>query len=134
MFQKIDHINVSVKNIDETVEWYVKVFGFRKVEDGISKSGEQFVIIENLDCMLCLYEHPNWSAPNFNGPTTQHQIFHIGFRITDEIKWKQMIKDHNITIIYDEVQFPRSKSWYVMDPSGYEIEVSYLTKGPTMFP
>lgn len=133
MFQKIDHINVSVKNINETVLWYGNVFGFKKVEEGSSLSGVKFVIIENKDTMLCIYEHPDWKASDLNGPTTQHQIFHIGFRITDEAKWRERIKEFDLTLSYGEINYPRSNSWYVLDPNGYEIEVSCLKEGVTMF-
>ena len=32
---QLDHLNLSVSNFKETVEWYQKVFGFILVEKGI---------------------------------------------------------------------------------------------------
>lgn len=133
MFQKIDHINISVKNLIESVAWYEKVFGFKTVEQGRSQAGAKYVIVENHDFMLCMYEHPEWKAPNFEINTNKHQIFHVGFRITDELKWKELIRTLNLTLAYDEISYPRSKSWYVLDPNGYEIEVSCLKEGVAMF-
>ncbi len=133
MFQKIDHINISIKDINESVLWYEKVFGFKKVEEGLNMSGSKFVIVENQDIMMCMSEYPTWKAPNLKGDKEQHQIFHFGFRIQDEVKWKQLVLDLDLKLTYGEIIYPRSKSWYVLDPNGYEIEVSYLTKGPKMF-
>lgn len=133
MFQKIDHVNISIKNIDESVLWYGKVFGFRKVEQGLNMSGSKFAIIENQDTMICMSEYPGWTSPDLKGNKNQHQIFHFGFRIKDETKWKELIEKLDLTFTYDEISYPRSKSWYVLDLNGYEIEVSYLKEGVAMF-
>jgi catechol 2,3-dioxygenase-like lactoylglutathione lyase family enzyme len=35
LVSNLDHLNLSVNNFDETVEWYNKIFGFKLVEQGV---------------------------------------------------------------------------------------------------
>lgn len=83
--------------------------------------------------MICMSEHLNWKSLNLEANNQQHKIFHFGFRVDNEMEWKELIRIHDLTLTYGEVDYPRSKSWYVLDPDGYEIEVSCLKGGHKMF-
>jgi catechol-2,3-dioxygenase len=133
MFQKIDHVNISVNDIFESENWYEKVFGFKKVEEGINMSGRKFVIVARNDNMICMSANPGLISADADNGNKQHQIFHFGFRVNDQVKWKEIIQEHHLTLTYGEIDYPRSKSWYVLDPNGYEIEVSWLKSGNEMF-
>jgi catechol 2,3-dioxygenase-like lactoylglutathione lyase family enzyme len=133
VFLKIDHINISVKNIKTSFGWYQDIFGFRLVEEGQNSSGSKYVVIENNDFMICMSENPNWKSPSLEANDLTHKIFHFGLRIENESVWKELIKLHDLTLTYGEVDYPRSKSWYVLDPDGYEIEVSCLKRVKAMF-
>ena len=57
-------------------------------------------------------------------------IAHFGFNVTnfDEIIAK--CKELGVEILYDgPVQFEKSRSVYVKEPSGYEIELSEVSGG-----
>jgi catechol 2,3-dioxygenase-like lactoylglutathione lyase family enzyme len=116
VFLKIDHVNISVKNIKVSVKWYRDVFGFEKVESGLNSSGSKYVVIENQDTMICMSEHINWKPLYLQANDQQHKIFHFGFRVDNELERKEVIRIHDLTLTYDEVDYPRSKSWYVLDP------------------
>ena len=55
-----------------------------------------------------------------------HQINHFGITLTHEKEWIENIKKHNIEVMYGgQIEHKYSTSWYVVDPTGHEIEVSH---------
>lgn len=75
--------------------------------------------------MLCIYEDPNLKGPEHLESSGIHYIAHFGLRISNEDEWKKKIKDLSLKVFYSgAVRYPRSTSWYVQDPTGYEIEVA----------
>lgn len=133
MLEKIDHLNMTVANLEESIHWYGKVFGFEKKEAGVIR-GHPWAIIAVNDFMLCMYENPRLQNPGdepIEGPTKGvHRLNHFGIRIRDRQAWEDALKTHQIKINYGQrIAYPRSTSWYIMDPSGHEIEVSYTEKG-----
>lgn len=129
MIEKIDHINLTVRNLDESIEWYSKVFGFEKVESGHAM-GSPYAIVAFNDFMICMYEEADRKSAAKAGDSEFHQLYHFGIRVQSAEKWKEVIARHSLKINYGgEVHYPKSTSWYVNDPSGHEIEVSYTAKG-----
>lgn len=122
----LDHLNLSVRDFDETVEWYGKVFGFVKVEEAI-KDGERWGVIRSGEAMLCIYEHADRKMLDRHqfADRKMHGVSHFGFRITDKDEWLATVAREKLDILYDGViGWPQSSSWYLTDPTGYEIEVA----------
>lgn len=129
MIEKIDHINLTVANLTESVDWYSKVFGFEKLESGHAM-GSDYAIIGYDDFMLCMYEEKDRKEAQQMRDSDAHQIYHFGFRVKNLEDWQTTLTKHKIKVNYGgPVEYPRSTSWYVYDPSGHEIEVSYSAKG-----
>lgn len=131
---RLDHINMSVTNLEESIQWYKNVFGFEKVEGGISPNGLKFSIVALNDNMLALYEagDKEKAEPLLSEP--KHQIFHFGLRVDNLDEWLEKIEKFNIQIGYgDVIQYPHSRSWYITDPSGHEIEVSWANNEALKF-
>jgi len=125
----LDHLNISVRDFDETVKWYARVFGFAKVEDGV-QDGVRWGVIRGGDAMLCIYEHPSRKhLARFElAGRKVHGVSHFGLRITDEKEWLAIVEREKLDILYDGViGWPNSQSWYLKDPTGYEIEVALWT-------
>ena len=53
----LDHVNLTVRSFDETVDWYRRIFGFEIVEEEV-EDGVRWGVIRSGDAMLCIYEHP----------------------------------------------------------------------------
>ena len=123
-----DHLNLTVSDFDETVDWYHRVFGFRIVEEDVT-DGVRWGILRSGDQMLCIYEHNRrefWDRHELKRKGI-HGISHFGFRIEDEKEWLATLQREDITpVTWD---YPHSKSWYVADPTGYEIEVALWKNG-----
>jgi len=131
----LDHLNMSVRNFDETVDWYKRVFGFTLVEEGVQNK-VRWGIIKGGQSMLCIYEHPEKEFPDDNDPHIQnlHGLNHFGLRITDRQDWEETVKREKVKVFYGgAVNYPHSTSWYVTDPTGYEIEVALWNQDQISF-
>lgn len=132
---KLDHINLTVADLKNSIEWYRKVFGFELVESATTAQGIKWGIMAFDDSMICMTEYTGRTAADKVEDKSIHQICHFGIRVSDLEKWQQTVQDHKLKLYYEgEVKYPTSKSWYVHDPSGHEIEVSYTAKRRMQFP
>jgi catechol 2,3-dioxygenase-like lactoylglutathione lyase family enzyme len=123
---RLDHLNLSVRDFDETAAWYGRVFGFALVEEGVWEGVRWGVLRSGEgrgDALLCVYHHPEFDflSPEEQGRRRQHGIRHPGFRITDLAHWLRTIDREGLEV--EEILYPHSQSWYVTDPTGYDIEV-----------
>jgi lactoylglutathione lyase len=122
----LDHLNMSVRNLAESVDWYGRVFGFEQVEDGVYE-GHPWAILRSGEALLCLYEHPERKEPDPDAHG-HHGLAHFGLRVDDADAWQATVKREGVEVAYGgAVRWPHSTSWYVTDPTGYEIEVACWT-------
>ena len=119
----IDHINMKVKNLDESVEFYKNLFGFViKQEENQNKIDAPSKIIGNDSIKLCLYEVPDMSP--------EGGIAHFGFNVENFDEVISKCEELEVKILYDGViNWEKSKSVYIVDPSGYEIELGEISGG-----
>lgn len=115
----MDHVNMSVKNLQESVDFYRKVFGFELKKD---QPEQKSIIIGNDAIKLCLYEDPQMSP--------EGGIAHFGFFVENFDQVMEICKSLGVTVYYDgPVQFEKSRSIYIADPNGYDIELSEVVGG-----
>lgn len=117
---QLDHINMTVRDLRESIQWYNKVFNFKPVETGTSSTGAPYAIIKNGESMLCIYESPDLKVPSESDGV--HRTYHFGLRITDATQWESIMKKEQVNL-HHTWEYPHSFSWYIFDPSGHEIEV-----------
>jgi len=132
----LDHINLTVKDLDETIAWYGRVFGFEPTERGVQE-GIRWAVIRGGEAMLCIYEYPEHEhLDRFRrGDRGLHGVNHFSFRIDDPSEWLATVEREEITLSYGGViEWPHSNAWYVTDPTGYEIEVAHWKEGRIAFP
>lgn len=132
----LDHINLSVTDFDQSVDWYRRVFDFALVEEGI-QDGVRWGVIKSGEALLCLYEHRDrHHLDRFElGDHHLHGMAHFGLRITNEIEWLAVVEREQVQVLYDGViRWPHSLAWYVNDPTGYEIEVALWNRDQIEFP
>ena len=135
MTLKIDHIHLTVANLTDSMEWYKKVFGFELVESGTTSQGVRWGIVAQNDFMICMSEYSSRSPADKVYNQSIHQIYHFGLRISDLKKWLQIIQEKQLRLYYGgQIEYAFSKSWYIHDPSGHEIEVSYTEHERLQFP
>lgn len=123
---KLDHINLTVKDIKESMEWYKKLFGMDFLEGNLNHPEEPWAIVGKDDSMICMYEDKKLKSAREAVEGEVHRIYHFGIRISDKSKWDENVRENGIKVMYGGAYpYPNSLSWYVLDPSGHEIEVSY---------
>jgi catechol 2,3-dioxygenase-like lactoylglutathione lyase family enzyme len=116
----IDHINMNVKSFSDSIEFYKKVFNMEVLEDDISRnSGQRFVIVGIPNVIsLCLYENKDFNLEN-------NEIGHIGINIVNFDGVKKSLEKMGVQYFYGGViDWEKSKSIYIQDPSGHEIELT----------
>lgn len=116
----IDHINMDVKNLARSMEFYRTHFGFALKEDHRNDS-DPWAIIGILGvAYLCLYEHPEREKS-----AAALTIRHFGFVLEDFDGALKALKSAGVEILSGgPVAWPKSRSIYIRDPSGHEIELS----------
>lgn len=132
---KLDHINLTVSNFKRSVEWYKQIFGFELVETATTAEGVQWGIVAFDDSMICMTEYPDRKRADEVEDSSAHRIYHFGIRVSDVDRWRQCVKEHRLKLYYGgEIDYPSSTSWYIRDPSGHTIEVSYTAAQTLQFP
>ena len=115
----IDHLNMNVKNLDESVEFYSKLFGFTTLKE---QPEEDSRIIGNEHIKLCLYE-----TDGVDGSTG---ISHFGIHVSNFSEIENKCKEIKIRTKYDApLEWEKSRSIYIYDPSGYVIELTEVQGG-----
>ena len=131
-----DHLNLSVRSLEESAAWYGRVFRFALVEEGVWE-GVRWGILRSGGgrgpAMLCLYEHPDFRGADGEALRDRrlHGIRHFGLRIGDEREWRATLSRERLEA--EEIRWPHSTSWYVSDPTGYDIEVALWKGGLVTF-
>jgi catechol 2,3-dioxygenase-like lactoylglutathione lyase family enzyme len=115
----IDHLNLFVKNLENSKQFYKDLFGFEIHESGISAKGYPYAIIgKSQKAFLAIYENPS-------ALIKQSHINHIGFNVSNFQDAKEAIKELGVKeAIWGEVDYGKSKSLYILDPDENEIEIS----------
>jgi len=119
--KQMDHLNMGVRNIDETAKFYRDLFGFEEKERGKGKGGGSFAIIGAADRVyLCIYEEGDLPRPE-----NHLFIYHFGFYLDDFDQALTELQQRNIELAYGGgvVLNGKSRSMYIVDPNGYEIEL-----------
>lgn len=126
---RIDHVNFTVRDFEESADWYRRVFGFEVVEKS-ERDGQPWGVLRSEggrgEAMLCIYQAPEREFVDRFGLRDRkiHGFGHFSLRIHDEAEWLETLEREKIAVLYDGlVQWPHSRSWYITDPTGYEIEV-----------
>jgi catechol 2,3-dioxygenase-like lactoylglutathione lyase family enzyme len=119
--RRIDHVQISVRDLDESAGFYAALLGVELKEQG--NQGERWCILGAPDRFyLCLVEVP--SAGDFK--LEDVHINHVGFVVDDIDETVRRIRELGLRLGFNDtiVDWPRSRSAYVLDPNGIWIEIT----------
>jgi catechol 2,3-dioxygenase-like lactoylglutathione lyase family enzyme len=121
--KSIDHVNFKVKNLEESVKFYKDLFGFKVLqEENPNKMDAPSKIIGNDTIKLCMYQVPDMSPVG--------GIAHFGFNVENFDDIISRCNELRVEILYGGVvDWEKSHSVYILDPNGYEIELSEISGG-----
>ncbi len=119
----IDHVALSVRNLDKALEFYTKTLGLKITEREYSKPGIEYF----LDCGAGLIgliqgdEKGNHHVLQDGGIGGNHVSFRVNTKDFD--RTCEEIKNLGLEITY---QKKREKSWslYFKDPDGNKLEIT----------
>ena len=118
----IDHLNIYVNNLKESIDFYQKIFGFKIYEKGhgFANNYPYAIIGESQVLMLALYEN--------KAASDEMRLNHIGINIDNFDDALKVIEKNSVEVsLYGDkkvIEYPNSKSIYIKDPDGNEIELS----------
>jgi lactoylglutathione lyase len=117
----IDHLNLDCRDFEETIQFYQSVFGFRILHD--QRATHNCVILGNAGIKLCFYQV--YTLEMGQG------LNHLGFHIQNFEQIEATCRQHNLTLLYGGVTktWEHSRSMYIEDPNGYEIELAEVSGG-----
>ena len=122
---RIDHINMKVRNLKETVDFYKDIFGFEVKERGHWNGTEWNIISIPNKVYLCIYE-----VGNRERVTEGIRLNHFGFHVADFDKLESKLRAKGVPIHYGGiVETGKSRSLYIEDPSGFEVELAEFAGG-----
>ena len=120
----IDHLNLTVSDLAAAVDFYHGLFGFEIAED-CRADDRPYVIMGAAGVgFLALHQQANGDPP------TGGRINHWGFVVDDFEAIPGRSEALGISPLYLDrwprgvVEYPRSRSLYVADPDGNEIELT----------
>lgn len=120
--QSVDHLNLNVKNLQISVDFYSKHFGMSVKEEGIATRGNPYKIIGKPGSLyLCLYEGDSSKSLG--------RMNHLGIQVNDFDQALAYIKKEKIPVSYELIDYGVSRSIYIEDPDGMEIELSEVFGG-----
>ena len=119
----IDHVNMDVKNLQKSLDFYKSLFSFEEKERGTGREQRPWAIIGiSGKLMYCLYETDQ--------TVTASNVKHIGLNVDNFDQTLETLKAKNIELLYGGVtRYPKSRSLYIEDPDGNEIEISEFIGG-----
>lgn len=118
----IDHVNLTVRDLDKSIDFYSRVFGIDIKERG-EGNGVRWCILGAPDRFyVCFFEVPN-AGPYRPGDI---HVNHVGFVVDDMDETVRRIHALGLRLLFNDkpVDWPRSRSAYIRDPDGIEIEIT----------
>lgn len=133
--KQLDHLNLTVLDLQASIDFYSSLFAFRVVEEGPPLAPYPWTILRSGEALLCLYEHKALpSGPRFPERPAQQEMRHFALRITDKKRLESTLNFHNIEVIYGgPIHYPHSTSYYISDPTGHHIELVCWKKDTIAF-
>ena len=121
--RRMDHVNMSVRDLDVSAAFYATLFGLEVKEEGFAPPGGRWCIIGSPDRFyLCLFEVPGAEICKAGG----NHINHVGFVVDDMDETVDRIRALGLRLQGGDktTDWPRSRSAYISDPDGYLIEIT----------
>ena len=117
VIEDLNHIGITVSNLDNAIEFYKELFDFEVVER-MSNSSQAFIKVG--DIVVGLYELEDYSNQD---NTRNHISFYIDEEDFDDAV--EEIHERDIPIVFGPDTQRKGQSVVFLDPDGNQIELSY---------
>lgn len=117
---KLEHVNLTVADLDRSVAFYRHLLGWDLRWQGQALTGRA-AHVGNADTYLALFEGPGRSAGR--GADYDRVGFnHVGFAVDDLDVARERLRAAGVEIT-SEMDYDPGVHLYFLDPDGYEVEV-----------
>ena len=119
----VDHLNIGVKDLEASKRFYSRLFGFELKEQG-ERDGRKWAIVGVPGRIyLAMYEEGDQERLE-----QDLQINHFGFHVRNFGEIERNLKAAGVALDH-RWDYGKSRSVYLNDPTGYEIELSEVLGG-----
>ena len=124
--QAIDHVALSVRDVDVSAKWYADVLGFERQHDDVW--GGYPVFVGKNDAAIALFPIRDKSGPESSGRSPV-RILHFAFRTgrAEFLTAQKELKERGIEFEFQNHEI--SHSIYFNDPDGHELEITTYELG-----
>lgn len=117
----LEHVNMSVANLERSIEFYGKVLGLKVRWRGLTSTGEQAAHLGTERCYLAMFEagsQGGTGTPDYSrvGPN------HFGWVVEDLAAVKRRLSELGVTP-HLEPDYEPGNRLYFYDPDGMEVEL-----------
>ncbi len=117
MFKRMDHVAISVKNMEKAIAFYRDVIGMEKVFDrtldapmakliGVEGTEVRIVHMKMGEAVVELfdYKHPKGREPRPDHQQSDFGLTHIGFMVEDFQATLQHLRDHGVELLGEPIE------------------------------
>lgn len=122
----IEHLNLTVSDIDRSVAFYGRLFGFRIRWQGASSDGSRAVHLGDDRCFLAMFEAA--TSGRFTKDYDTVGPNHLGFVVDDLDAMRDRLRSLGVDP-HHEAGYEPGRRLYFRDPDGIEIELVEYAKG-----
>ena len=117
----IDHVALGVRDIEQSVKWYIDVLGFERLHEGMWDGVPTFIGKGNTGIALFPAKpdaKPTWSDDR------ELRMLHLAFRADREnfLAAQRELEARGIKIEFQDHKI--SHSIYFRDPDGHQLEIT----------
>lgn len=116
----LEHVNLTVLNVDRSVEFYSQLLGLRVRWQGTTSSGQPAAHVGDERSYLALFEASEPGKPERD--YEQVGLNHVGFVVDDLQAAKGRLQSLGIDA-HHEADYDPGQRLYFLDPSGIEVEL-----------
>ncbi len=128
----LEHVNLTVADLQRSVDFYTRVFGFAVRWQGETSDGKPAAHVGDDRSYLALFQARD-TTPLERKSYDRIGLNHFGFVVNDIDAIKKRLREAGITH-HSEQTYDPGRHVYFLDPDGIEVELVQYAQGESSIP